>query len=304
MNVAASYVRGRHALVTGGSEGIGFALARRMLMCGARVTLLARDRLKLDSARAALEEQVPGAHVRVVALDIANADSVRSALPAVLSDAGIDILVNNAGISRPGAFLEIPDEAFRRQIDVNFWGAVEVTRTLLPHILDSSRAHIVNIGSVSSVVATVGHPAYAASKFALYGFSDALRAELAPLGVRVSIVLPPETATKMLEEEQAHLTTAARALQRTAGRLSPDEVARAVLRGMARGKFEIVPGFLARATVVAFRMFPAGVRAYADWVVRSRSEIGTPEARRGSARTRHRRPAGGRADARFGSISK
>jgi 3-dehydrosphinganine reductase len=276
MAVAAHYVRGRHALVTGGSEGIGFALARRMAMSGARVTLLARDRLKLERARAALEEQVPGALVRVVALDVADAALVRSTLPSALGDAALDILVNNAGVSRPGQFLEISNEAFRRQIDVNFWGAVEVTRALLPRLGASPYAHIVNIGSVSSVVATVGHPAYAASKFALYGFSDSLRAELAPLGVRVSIVLPPETTTKMLDEERAHLTMAALALQRTAGRLSPDTVARAILRGMAAGKFEIIPGILARATVLAFRMFPSGVRAYADWVVRSQADCRTP----------------------------
>jgi 3-dehydrosphinganine reductase len=268
-HIAGRVVRGLRVLVTGGSEGIGFAVARRMAMSGAEVTLLARDPARLAEARATLSEQVPGTRVAILSLDVSDVEAVRAALPSALPEGELDVLVNAAGISRPGLFDEIPPEAFRRQMDVNFTGAVEVTRAVLPALLRSRRAHIVNIGSVSSVVATLGHPAYAATKFALYGFSDVLRAELALRGVRVSIVLPPETKTRMLEQERPFTPPAALRLQGTAGQLTVDEVARATLRGMARGQFEIIPGVMARATVVAFRLCPGLVRAYADWVVRS-----------------------------------
>ncbi len=268
LHVAGEYVRGRRALVTGGSEGIGFAIARRLAMYGAKVTLLARDPEKLEFARAAIEEQAPGTRVRTLALDVADEQRVRSNLPRALGDDGLDLLINCAGTSRPGYFADIPAPDFRRQLEVNLGGAVHVTRALLERLAASARGHIVNVGSVSSVVATLGHSAYAASKFALYGWSDVLRAELKSRHIRVSIVLPPETSTKMLDAERPYLPKAAAALQGAAGRLTADDVARSLLRGIARGQFEIVPGVLARATVFAFRTAPGCVRLYADWVAR------------------------------------
>lgn len=260
------HFRGRHVLVTGGSEGIGFALARRLVTYGAEVTLVARDRGKLDRARETLLGEVPTARVDVVALDVSDARAVADTFPRALEGRRLDVLINNAGVSRPGYFWDIPTTDFQRMIDVNFAGVVQLTRTLLP-VLEESRGHVVNVGSVSSVVASLGHSAYCGSKFALYGFTDVLRAELRPRGVAVSIVLPPETETKMIEEERPLLPKAALVLQGSAGRLTADEVARETLRGIARGDFEIVPGFLARATVLASRLAPGLVRAYCDWVV-------------------------------------
>ncbi len=259
--------RGRRVLITGGSEGIGLALARRLVMYGAEVTLVARNQEKLDRARALLLGEVRDARVDVIAIDVSDTRAVAERFPSALAGRGLDVLVNNAGISRPGYFWEIPDADFARTLDVNFAGVVQLTRALLP-LLEQSRGHIVNVGSISSVIATLGHSAYCGSKFALYGFSDVLRAELRPRGVRVSIVLPPETETKMLDDEAPFLPKGARALQESAGRLTADEVARATLRGIVRGDFEIVPGFLARASVLASRLAPGLVRAYSDWVVR------------------------------------
>lgn len=259
--------RDRHVLITGGSEGIGFALARRLVTYGAEITLVARNRSKLQRARDTLLSEVPEARVDLIDLDVSDARAVADRFPSALEGRPLDVLINNAGISRPGYFWEIPDTEFQRTLDVNFAGVVQLTRALLPS-LERSRGHVVNVGSVSSVVASLGHSAYCGSKFALYGFSDVLRAELRPRGVAVSIVLPPETETKMLEDERPFLPKGARILQESAGRLTADEVARATLRGIARGDFEIVPGLLARATVLASRLAPGLVRAYCDWVVR------------------------------------
>jgi 3-dehydrosphinganine reductase len=259
--------RGRHVLITGGSEGIGFALARRLVRCGADVTLVARNRSKLERAREVLASEVPDACVDVIDLDVSDARAVSETFPRVLDGRPLDVLINNAGVSRPGYFWEIPDADFQRIFDVNFAGVVQLTRALLP-TLERSRGHVVNVGSLSSVIATLGHSAYCGSKFALYGFSDVLRAELRPRGVAVSIVLPPETETGMVEYERPFLPKGARALQESAGVLTADEVARATLRGVARGDFEIIPGFLARAAVLASRLAPGVVRAYSDWVVR------------------------------------
>lgn len=271
LNAVERHFRGRHVLVTGGSEGIGFAIARRLVMHGAEVTLVARSRDKLERAKATLLAEVPGARVHWIDVDVSDAAAVRERFPSSLA-APLDILINNAGISRPGYFWDIPEADFQRILDVNFAGVVNLTRVLLP-MLEQTRGHIVNVGSVSSVVGSLAHSAYCGSKFALYGFSEVLRAELRSRGVKVTIVLPPETETKMIEEEKPFLPHAAAVLQETSGRLTPDEVARAALKGIARGDFEIVPGFMARATVVVNRLAPWFVRAYSDWVV-ARAERG------------------------------
>jgi len=261
------HFRGRHVLITGGSEGIGFALARRLVTYGAEVTLVARNPSKLERARKVLLDEVAEARVDCIDLDVSDAGAIADRLLRALDGRPLDVLVNNAGVSRPGYFWDIPEADFQRMIEVNFSGAVQLTRALIPS-LEQTRGHVVNVGSVSSVIGSLGHSAYCGSKFALYGFSDALRAELRPRGVAVSIVLPPETETKMLDGERPFLPKGAQALQESAGRLTADEVARATLRGVARGDFEIVPGFLAQATVLASRLSPGLVRAYSDWVVR------------------------------------
>lgn len=260
------HFRGRSALITGGSEGIGLAIARRLSCAGAAVTLVARDPKKLAAASRAIAAEVPGSDCAILPLDVADRDAVAGAIPGIVDARGVDLLVNNAGVSRPGYFWDLPPAEFARIMAVNFDGVVAVTRAALPGLL-ARRGHVVNVGSVSSVVATLGHSAYCGSKFALYGFSDVLRAELRGRGVRVSIVLPPETETKMLDDERPHLPPGAALLQASAGRLTADAVAVATLRGIARGDFEIVPGLLARATVVASRLAPGLVRAYSDWVV-------------------------------------
>lgn len=260
------HFRDRHVLITGASRGIGFALARRLVMLGARTTLVARNLEKLEAAKRSLLEQVPSADVAISAVNVVDARAVHG-LRASLADRPLDVLVNNAGVSRPGRFWEIPENDFERQIDVNFAGTVRVTRALLP-LLEASRGHIVNVASLSSVVASVSHSAYCSSKFAQYGLSEVLRAELRERGLRVSVVLPPETETEMLNDERPYLSRAALALQGSAGRLTADAVALATLRGVARGSYEIVPGAMARVTLTVARLAPGLVRAYSDWVVR------------------------------------
>jgi 3-dehydrosphinganine reductase len=259
---------GKHALITGGSEGIGLAIARRLVMYGAGVTLVARSMDKLARAHEMLTGEVSGSHVRLLALDVSDESAVNRALRTELSQQPIDYLFNNAGVSRPGEFWNISREDFQRQIDVNFLGALNVTRVALSTLLNSGDPHIVNVASLAGVITVYGQSAYCSSKFALYGLTDVLRAELRPLGIKVTIVLPPETDTAMLDAERPFMPKAAERLQAAAGRLSADQVAVAVLSGMAGSAFEIVPGTLAQLTRLFGRLTPSWVRAYSDWVVR------------------------------------
>jgi 3-dehydrosphinganine reductase len=263
---------GRHALVTGGSMGIGLAIAQRLVRAGASVTLIARRAGPLEEARTRLLADTPSASVHTVVLDVAERTEVARVLGPEMDARPIDLLFNNAAISRPGRFLEMDPDAFRSHVDVNYLGTVWMCRVVVPRMVSRRSGRVVNVGSLLSVMGLYGNAAYVGPKFALYGLSEVLRAELKEHGVRVTVVLPPAVDTPMLAAEQDWLPAETRALYAGSRTLSADEVAHACLGGVARGQFEVVPGLDSRLSVLANRIAPSVVRAYVEWVAsRARS---------------------------------
>lgn len=173
-------------LITGVSTGLGRALAEEVLAQGA--TVIGTVRKPEDLARfAAL---APGRAVGL-ALDVTDREAVRTALPAAIeAQAGIDVLVNNAGYALTGAFEEVSDQEFAHQMDTNFYGAAWVIAATLPGLRRRGGGRVINITSQSGVIGYPGLSIYSASKFALEGLSESLRAELAPFGISVTIVEP------------------------------------------------------------------------------------------------------------------
>jgi short-subunit dehydrogenase len=229
--------RNTHAVVTGGSSGIGLAIAERLVGLGGSVTLVARDEERLDRAA----ERLGGA-ARTLALDVADEAAVAAALPAAAAQHPVDLLVNCAGISTPREFMDLDPATLRREMDINYFGAVWTTRALLPHFLERDRGHFVNVGSTASLVGIHGYAAYTPPKFALYGLSEVLRAELAPKGIGVTIVMPGSTRTAMLERELEEAPPETRRIATSMRILEPGEVADAALKAVARRRFEVIPG--------------------------------------------------------------
>jgi 3-dehydrosphinganine reductase len=250
---------GTHALVTGGSAGIGLAIARRLVALGGSVTLVARDEERLAGAAAGLGESA-----RTLALDISDASAVAAAVPAELAERPAELVVNCAGISTVGDFADLGDEALRREMDVNYFGAVWVTRAVLPHFLERGRGHVLNVGSTASVIGIHGYGAYAPPKFALYGLSEVLRAELAPKGIGVTIVLPTSTRTGMLERELEEAPPETRRVITAERILEPEEVAETALRAVASGRFEAIPGRDVTLQTRAYRIVPGIGRRVVD----------------------------------------
>lgn len=263
MSLEATF-RGKHAIITGGSLGIGLAVARRLAGLGAGLTLIARRRGPLEEARAAILGEHPGAVVRLLELDVADEAAVAAALPSELAAQPADILINNAGVARPGRFLELEPAEFHRQMAVNYFGAIAMTRAVVPHLEARGGGYVVNVGSLASVVGVYGYTAYSGSKFALFGFSECLRAELLPKKIDVSILLPPDTDTPMHHGEQPFMPEETKAIVGSLRLLTADEVADALLEGMEKRRFEIVPGLDSRLSVIANRWMPGVVRAYCD----------------------------------------
>jgi NAD(P)-dependent dehydrogenase (short-subunit alcohol dehydrogenase family) len=171
--------------LTGASAGFGRAIAEAALARGDAVVATARN-------PAALDDLVAGAPDRVLALplDVTDAEQVRSAVAAAVASGGVDVLVNNAGHGLVGAVEELTGADLRALLEVNVLGPMALTRALLPHLRERGGGHVVQMSSVGGVIGNPGHAAYAMTKFALEGLSEALAGEVAPFGVRVTIVEP------------------------------------------------------------------------------------------------------------------
>jgi 3-dehydrosphinganine reductase len=255
--------RARRALVTGGSSGIGRALALALARAGAHVAIVARREGPLEETVLALRAVAPASTVTHAVADVADPEQAAGAVAACSSAlGGLDLLVNNAGIALARRFEDTSPEAYRELLDVNYLGAVHVTRAALPHL--GSGAGILNVSSLAGALAVFGYSAYAPSKFALTAFSEVLRQELRPRGITVSVLLPPDTDTPQLTEENRGKPPETRALAGTVPVLAPEVVAEAALMGLARGRAWIVPGWRARGVLFAARHFPGLVRWSVD----------------------------------------
>ena len=259
-----AYFAGQHVIITGGSSGIGLALAEALVRRGAEVTLAARRPGPLAEAQAKVAAARAGAKVHALALDVSDLEAVQATLTPHLEAHPAQMLINNAGVAMPGRFLEMDVAQYRDQMDINYFGAVHMCRVVVPHLVAQGRGHVCNVGSLLSVMGIYGYSAYAATKFALYGFSECLRAELKPLGVRVTMLLPPDTDTPQHAAEVAHLPEQTKAIAGNVKMLSAEQVAEACLKGMAAGRFDVVPGMDGRMTVTANRWLPGVARWVCD----------------------------------------
>lgn len=239
----------RKALVTGGSSGIGLALAEQMARRGAHLWLLARNRDRLDQAAKRVQGvRSDGAHrVETLSVDVADADAVADAMRSLQAAEGTpDLLVNSAGVVQPGFAEDLRIDDFHQMMDVNYFGTVHVTQSLLSGMLARGSGHIVNISSMAGFMGVIGYTAYSASKFAVRGYSDTLRAELKGSGVDVSISYPPDTKTPQLEYETRYRPAETEAFVGDREPVSPESVAESIVEGVQRGRYVIIPHFEGR----------------------------------------------------------
>lgn len=253
------YWKDKVALVTGGSSGIGLALARLLAGNGANVWLAARDRVRLESALGEVESARYSGEQRCgfVSADLSVASEAFAAVSKVVESAGLpDLVVNSAGVAHPGYVQDLSLDIFRWMMETNYFATVHVTKAVLPGMIERRSGHIVNISSMAGFTGVFGYTAYGASKFAVTGFSEALRAEMKPHGVRVSLVFPPDTDTPQLAYENQFKPPETKAVSGTARALSAETVARAILREAGRGRFLILPGWEARLFHILITKLP------------------------------------------------
>jgi short-subunit dehydrogenase len=181
--------------ITGASSGIGEAVARALEPRGARLVLSARRGDRLEALRQSFAE--PDRHA-VVPLDLADGGAIAAAVDAALAHAGrIDVMVHNAGISQRALVVDTDLEVDRRLLEVNFFGTVALTKALLPSMLAAGGGRFVVVTSLVGKIGTPLRSGYAASKHALHGFFDSLRAELWDRGIRVTLACPGFIKTEL-----------------------------------------------------------------------------------------------------------
>ena len=253
---------GRRAYVVGGSQGIGLAAARRFAASGAELVLFARREALLHRAALDLRARHPALRVSLRPLDVCDPRAVRAVMDEVVGTVGPpDLLLNCAGRARPAHFDEIPEGQVEETLRLNFLGTWYTVRALLEPLV-ARRGIVVNTASLAGLTGVFGYTDYCASKFAVVGFSEALRRELGPRGVRVHVLCPPDTDTPGLAEENRRKPPETAAISARARVLSADAVAEALVRGLGRRRLLIVPGFEGRLAVLAQRLAPGLV----DWL--------------------------------------
>ncbi len=241
--------QGRQALITGGSSGIGLALAQLLAENGANVWLIARRKDVLENAQKSLAV-VGGQKHGTLPADVSDWKQVQAAFERLKREVGVpDILINSAGVTEPGYVDEIPIETYREIMEINYMGTVQVTKAVLPGMLERGSGDIINISSAGGFVTGPGYGAYSPSKFAVRGFSDALRAEVKPRGLRVFLVYPPNTDTPQRAYEVSRQSPEVHHLDENAGlgpwkfgTLPVSQVAGEILKGVQRGRYVILPG--------------------------------------------------------------
>src|SRR5712672_2929979 len=259
-------IQGSAAAVTGAASGIGRALALELAARGCDLALADRDEARLQAVAAQIAKANPR-KVTVHRVDVGELGQIQDfAQAAVSAHPGLNILINNAGVALLGQFGEVEQAQMEWLININFWGVVHATRAFLPHLARQSAAHIVNLSSIFGIIAPPGQSAYAAAKFAVRGFSESLRHELAiaKSPVKLSVVHPGGVATNIARNSRTGVgmtdnTRRAQSIERfdAEAKTTPKAAALRIIEGIEKNQPRILIGNDARFMDLLQRFRPA-----------------------------------------------
>ena len=249
------YYNNRIVWITGASSGIGAALAKELSEQGATLILSARNEQKLEAVRQTLVD--PGRH-EVLPLDLRNIEEMPAKAKEAVGYYGrVDFLINNGGISQRSLALETAIDIDRMLMETNYLGPVALTKALLPYMIELKKGHVVVISSLTGKFGTPLRSGYAASKHALHGFFDALRAETWKQGIAVTLICPGYIKTEI----SINALTGDGTPQGTMDKgqengMKPEVLAKKILKAVEAGKLEVYIGGFERMGVYLKRFFP------------------------------------------------
>jgi len=262
-----SYFEGKVALVTGGGTGIGLALAKQLTAAGARVWITGRRIDALTAARLEVQNAT-GRTCSLFAADVADPSRVEALVNEVTRQDGVpDLVINSAGVTQPGYVQDLGLDVFHQMMEINYFGTVNVVKAVLPGMMERGSGHIVNVSSGAGFLGVFGYTAYGASKYAVRGFSDVLRAEMKPHGIQVSVVFPPDTDTPQLAYETPFKPYETKVISGNAKVMSAGSVAASILKDVQHGKYLILPGVDIKLFFLLSNLLGGGVYPVMDMMV-------------------------------------
>jgi NAD(P)-dependent dehydrogenase (short-subunit alcohol dehydrogenase family) len=256
---------GKVVYITGGSSGIGLSCARAFASLGAHITIFARDISRLEDASRdiARHARSQGQLIHAVSMNVSDNEETASKTKEAMALTGPPhVAIANAGIGYAELFLNTPFSAFDAVMKTNVYGVRNFIAGVLPAMAYGGRIAIVS--SLAGLIGMYGYTSYSTSKFALVGLAECLRAELKPMGISVTLVCPPEVDTPFLPQEAEHLPVESKVIKAFCGRISPERAARAVVKGVSRRRFLVIPGVLANVMYTIHRLSGGLLTRYAS----------------------------------------
>jgi 3-dehydrosphinganine reductase len=265
-----------HAIITGGSSGIGLSVACLLAREGVSVSILARDQARLARARNQISSVAADqAGVEAISCDVRSMPACQAAVERAVSIHGVpNWAISCAGIVKPGTFSSLSLEDHLAQLNSNFIGSLNFASAVIPTMKNRGSTRLVFVASGAALVGIYGYSGYAPSKFAVRGLAEVLRVELGECGIAVTLALPPDTNTPQLEVETKLRPRPTKEIAGVAGVWDPDKVALAIVTGARKGRFIVAPGVQLRLLSSVHSMIAPAFRIYQRWVIsRFRSVI-------------------------------
>jgi NADP-dependent 3-hydroxy acid dehydrogenase YdfG len=223
---------GRVVAITGASSGIGEATALACAKAGAAVSLAARRTERIEQLAQRIEQD--GGRALAVTADVGEEEQAQAFVERTASELGrLDVLVNNAGVMLLGPIADAPTEEWRRMVHVNVFGVLYCTHAALPLMREQGSGHIVNVSSVAGRFARAGSGVYNLTKFGVGAFSESLRQEISPLGLRVTLIEPGAVATELSEHNRPEIRDMIRGVFKDVEPLRSEDIAEGILYAIA-----------------------------------------------------------------------
>ena len=251
--------QGKNIFITGGSEGIGKAIAKLLTGKGANTFIFSRNPKKITKALKEIRKNKISKDqiCEGISLDVTKLNIVKTKFSTLFKKYGnIDILINTAGFAAPGYFEKIPPETFHDMMEVNYFGIVNTITAAFPFFVKNNGGHIVNTSSLSGFLPVFGYSGYTASKYAVIGFSEVLKSEFKRHNIKVSVLCPPDTDTPGFKKENKTKPAETVEISKGAKLMTPKQVAESFEKAFSKNKFMIIPGLEGKLAYRVKRFFP------------------------------------------------
>jgi 3-dehydrosphinganine reductase len=266
---------GKRVIVTGASSGIGYEICSQLVKLGSSIIMVARNEIRLSEAAIKLKKDKLNSDIEIIplVLDVSNLEDVNEKIGPLLQKYRVDYLINAAGISIPGYAMSLTDKEISEVMNTNYFGALWMIRAVLPHFRKQNSGYIVNVSSIAGVMGYIGYLAYGPSKAALINLSEVLHNELCIFNIGVSVVIPSDVNTAFLQNERKLNPPETTAISRLGKVHGPDSVARAILKGVSKNRFMILPSTDVKILIFFERHFRWLVKSVLDLIRKKSAQL-------------------------------